>query len=261
MKFLSSLTIALSGATIASAVSVPQSLSERSSDVGLTLHEKSSFINNIFEKLRGGGGRSYSSGSSSRGSSSGSSKPAPNSLPSSNRGGRTSDGSGAPKLYGKSSFYGGGAKVPFKAGKKSPSGIQPYFIPRPILLVAFPGAWLYGAYAYDYQITFMNQSAKNPFKQNRDVSCLCQQYQVCGCDDNQNAAYIKDIVGDGNLKKLNHSLVTVGELKGQTRLLLNGTLPNGTTASGWATGNRQSLMEHASWGVVAAVIMYSMWLM
>jgi hypothetical protein len=61
---------------------------------------------------------------------------------------------------------------------------------------------------------------------------LCQEYSVCGCDENDDPAYLDDLVGNGSYAALNKTLVTVSEVNGTKNLVINGTLPNGTTAPG-----------------------------
>jgi hypothetical protein len=109
-----------------------------------------------------------------------------------------------------------------------------------------PGLWLYGAYPYNlHPYSFRNQTRNatnvarqavqnvtNGVNQTLPVTCLCQDYAVCGCDDNDNPQYIADLVGNGSYAALNKTLVTVSEVNGTTTLVINGTLPNGTTAPG-----------------------------
>lgn len=190
---------------------------------------------------RGGGssGGSSSSGSSSSGSrgsssgssSSGSSGSSARTGSTSNLGGATSRGSGVSPSYGGGRYYGGGAAVPYSAGAVS-SGrrINPLFIAAPAL--AFGGLWAYGAYAYPYSspYSFRNASRNNATNESIPVQCWCAQYQVCGCDDNGDRAYLDSIVGNGT--GLNQTLARVANLNGTDTLVINGTLPNGTTASG-----------------------------
>ena len=152
--------------------------------------------------------------------------------------------------------------MPYTAGKKSPSGLPATFVGLAAVRAAFPGPWLFGAYYYHYRITFANRTLTNKthssgVNQTRTLGCLCQKYQVCGCDQNDDSRYVDDLIGTGAYGALNHSLITVTKFKGAPTILVNGSLPNGTTAAGWATGNRQALLEHASWGVVAGVLMYT----
>lgn len=61
---------------------------------------------------------------------------------------------------------------------------------------------------------------------------MCQEYSPCGCDENDDSNYLNSIVGNGSYAALNKSLVTVSQVNGTRNLVLNGTLPNGTTAPG-----------------------------
>jgi hypothetical protein len=162
------------------------------------------------------------------------------SSPSSNAGGATRQGSGASRSYG-GGYYGGGASTPYAAGSKTPKGLiaAPLLVGGAALLI-FPGIWLYNVYPYHYNnpYRFYNQSYGNR-TQKRDgqnetlpVTCLCEEYRVCGCDENDDPAYLNDLVGNGSYAALNKTLVTVADVDGKKNLVLNGTLPNGTTAPG-----------------------------
>jgi len=107
-------------------------------------------------------------------------------------------------------------------------------------LVIFPGLWLYSVYPYYYTnpYRFYNSTFQNATQQGLNdtlpVVCLCQEFSVCGCDENDDQKYLSDLVGNGSYAALNKTLVTVSQVNDtQTRaLVLNGTLPNGTTAPG-----------------------------
>ncbi|KAG4431105.1 hypothetical protein IFR05_013410 [Cadophora sp. M221] len=204
----------------------------------------------------------------------------------SNAGGSTKTGSGVtPRFGGK---YGGGASTPYTAGGRSPGGITPVFLGVGLLSI-YPGLWLYGAYGYPYynHYGFRNRTARRNntdtnttntptrdlpelvirqddggVNESKPVTCLCAQYAVCGCDDNGNYTFLDSIIGDGDYFKLNQSLVTVADVNGTRTILLNGTLPNGTTAAGGTkdaiTGNTnaavRTLIEASGhWVIVGAV--------
>lgn len=188
----------------------------------------------------GGGGRSSggSSSSSSSGSSSGGSRSGGigggrtySYSPSSNAGGRTRSGSGTPPAYG--GYYAGGAKVPYAAGARSPRGFVPFLLPI-TAFAFFPGIWLYGSlYAYPYGTPYHYRN-QTGFNQTVDVTCLCQQYSVCGCDDDGNTTFVRQIIAGGTDRPINSSEVVVLPplANGTQRAYINGTLPNGTTAAG-----------------------------
>jgi len=130
-------------------------------------------------------------------------------------------------------------------------------------LAIFSGPWLYGAYAYPYAhpYTFHNSSAAK--NQTLPVECLCQQYSVCGCDENNNSTYMDSLIGNGSEAALNRSLVRVTRVNGTQTIVINGTLPNGTTASGGtesaSAGVRQMVMENAGWWVIGAAVSWMVW--
>jgi hypothetical protein len=208
---------------------------------------------------------SYSSSSSGKGSSS------------SSTGGSTKQGSGVQPSYGGGRYYGGGATTPYRAGVASPLGIAPFALGAGALAF-YPGIWLYGAYAYPYShpYTFRNHSATNStnkstrdlwvnalvlrqdtgVSQTKNVTCLCAMYSECGCDDNGNSTFLDSIIGDGSYASLNKSLVDVADINGTSTIVLNGTLPNGTTTSGGTenanAGNR--MIEASGYWVMIALV-------
>jgi len=213
----------------------------------------------------GGKGGSGSSGSSSSGST-------PKGSSSSNSGGQTKTGSGVTPNYGGGRYYGGGSTTPYQAGSKSPLGIAAVPLAFGAGALAFyPGIWLYGAYAYPYShpYTFHNRTAHNNtnttttttrdlhfdieirdieirqdtgLTQTKNVTCLCAMYAECGCDDNGNTTFLDSLIGDGSYANLNLSLVNVADINGSSMIVLNGTLPNGTTAAG-GTENASAAMR------------------
>jgi hypothetical protein len=120
------------------------------------------------------------------------------------------------------------------------------------MLLIMPGLWLYSTYPYYYNnpYRFYNQSATNNDDDNDNdrralwtrqtqganetlpVMCVCQEFSVCGCDENDDQQYINDLVGNGSYAALDKTLVTVSDVNGTKTLVLNGTLENGTTAPG-----------------------------
>lgn len=207
------------------------------------------------ERRKGGGGRG--GGSSSGGSSSGGSSGGGRSSSSSLSGGQTRAGSGPSRSYGRGGYYGGGAAVPYSAGSRTPKGLVAGALIAPIAILAImPGLWLYSVYPYHYNNRYnfynrtANRTANNNDNDRRDfvdlmirqetaganeslpVMCLCQENSVCGCDENDDQQYITDLIGNGSYQALNKSLVTVSDVNGTRTLVLNGTLPPGTTAPG-----------------------------
>jgi len=211
----------------------------------------------------GGGGSSSSSGSrggsgsSSSSSSSGSSSSSRLGSSTSNTGGSTKAGTGVAPSYGGGRYYGGGAAVPYTAGRRSPGGVAPYFLAGSALAF-FPGVWLYGAYAYGYGHPYTYHNTTNNQNETRPVQCLCAQYSECGCDNNTDTSYVDSVAN-------NKTVSRVANVNGTDTLLINGTLPNGTTAAGGtanAAGSlRQELLEMSGWWVVVAGVGYTMWLM
>lgn len=198
----------------------------------------------------GGGSRGGSGGGSGGGSASwvflGNSVPPPssdkprakprvprrgNTLPGSNNGGTSRGGTGPSRGFGGGRFYGGGGATPFRAGRASPAGIAPFLLVGGALAF-WPGVWLAGAHMYPYSYTHRFHNATTDRDETAKVLCACAEHAVCGCDENNNTAFYNELIGNGSYAALNKSLVNVGEFRGSKTLLINGTLPNGTTADG-----------------------------
>lgn len=262
MRLFAIVAYTLAGASIINAVSIPdaQSLSIRDSGPSANLIDRFLSPHNALERRKGGGGKSGGGGG---GKSSGGGTPS-NAKSNSNSGGRTVSGSGVTPGYGGGRYYGGGATVPYSAGQRSPLGLAPFLILPIAALAIFPGLWLYGIYSYPYThpYTFVNQTAVNStypngVNQTRPIICLCQEYSVCGCDDNTDTQYLGDLIGNGSYAGLNKTLVTVAEVNGTTTIVINGTLPNGTTASGGtdSAAPRVRMLEFSGWWMMIAVVL------
>jgi len=147
-----------------------------------------------------------------------------------------------------------------------------------------PGLWLYSAYPYYYNnpYRFYNRSATEEDNNDNNnnnarrsnslwtrqntgrnetlpVICLCGENLVCGCDENDDQSYITDLIGDGSYAGLNKSLITVSDVNGTKTLILNGTLPNGTTAPGGtddegAAGHLAAGRYAGYWAMVLIVV-------
>ncbi|GFP56809.1 hypothetical protein ACSS6W_004672 [Trichoderma asperelloides] len=208
----------------------------------------------------GSGGTKGGSGSGKGGS--GSSGSSGNRSPSSNVGGTSAGGSGPRPQYGGGQFYGGGARTPYRAGSRSPvGGIVPIALLGGAAALAFwPGIWLYGAYLYPYHQPYRFHNESSNRNETLNVICGCGTYDVCGCDDNNNTEYFTSLVGNGSYDALNKSVVNVAMVNGTNSLLINGSLPNGTTAddpnasSSSAASMRTMVQMIGFWPAVAAVL-------
>ena len=172
--------------------------------------------------------------------------------------------------YGGGRYFAGGSSTAYRSGSRSPSGIVPFALLGASLAI-FPGLWLYGAYeySYDHPYSFHNASnASQPANQNETlpVTCLCQQYSACGCDNNDNSTYLGDLVGNGSAAAENSSLIHVGLVNGTKTIIINGTLPNGTdnstSSSGQTNGaTRNSLLENSGYWVMGATVGAMIWIL
>lgn len=236
-------------------------------------HSEDSLLNALDKRKGGGGGRGGSSGgrSGSSGSSgSGGGRPISSYSfsPQSNLGGRTRDGSGTPPAYG--SRYTGGAVQPYTAGARSPGGrISPYAFPL-VGFAVFPGLWLYGsAFGYPYGGGYHYYDRGE--NRTSNVTCLCQRYQVCGCDDEGNQTALAQQVtnGTGEGPPVNTSTVrTVSYDNGTTMTYINGSLENGTTASGGSDPSSedqisaavQLFMGYAGYWLMVVTVGWGVWM-
>lgn len=65
----------------------------------------------------------------------------------------------------------------------------------------------------------------------KPVKCLCAENAVCGCDDNGDTTFLDGLIGDGSYAGLNKSVINVVDVNGTSTIVLNGTLPDGTTVA------------------------------
>ena len=160
--------------------------------------------------------------------------------------------------YGGGGFFGGGSTQTYKAGSRTPKGLLAFgIIGVAAAALLIPGLWLHDAYGYNYRNNygFRNRTANR--NDSLPVVCLCQEYSACGCDENDNSTYLDDLIGDGDYRKLNKSLVNVANVNGTRKLVINGTLPNGTDVSSNDAGSgasRNIAVENAGFWAVGAIV-------
>lgn len=177
---------------------------------------------------------------------------------SSSTGGATKSGSGPAPQFGGGAYYAGGARQPYSSGSRSPSGISPFFVGAGLGALAFypHTAWPHGAYFYPYSqpYHFYNQSSGH--NETKPVDCACEPDVECGCDDpggSNTTAVLNELIGNGSYAQLNKTEVMVAN----NTIFINGTLPNGTTASGGednAGPGMRFLLENAGWWPVVATV-------
>ncbi|KAG6229830.1 hypothetical protein E4U47_006725 [Claviceps purpurea] len=179
----------------------------------------------------GGGGGSSSGGrsGSGSGSSSGSGGSRGNTGSGSNFGGSSRGGTGPPRAYGGGGYYGGGAARPYRSGLGTAAGVGALAFGAGALAF-WPGTWYHGANLYPHRNDFQFFNSTTQRNERLPVVCGCAQYEECGCDENPTT--LKELVGNGTYDGLNKSLINVGDYNGRKTLLVNGTLPNGTTIDG-----------------------------
>ncbi|KAJ5180782.1 hypothetical protein N7492_003992 [Penicillium capsulatum] len=234
---------------------------------------------------RSSGSRGSSSGSGGGGSSGGSSSS------SNNRGGTSNRGSGVAPAYGggrydtthgygtgftsyphypvsrpatystktdgQTRYYAGGAAAPYSAGRRSPLGITPFLLPAAAVAFLLPAAWAYGAYAYPYHHNYHYYNETNHQNSSMPVVCVCQEYQECGCDDNNNSTYYESLFN--GTEPHNTSDVRVVNVNGTEKIYINGTLANGTTAENTSTSAASSVLHISGFWFPVAVVSMMVW--
>ena len=136
----------------------------------------------------------------------------------------------------------------------------------------FSGLWLYGAYEYPYDQSYAyhndsERDSANPNGTNETlpVTCLCQQYSACGCDNPDNSTYIDSLLGNGSASDMNSSLVQVSMVNGTKTVVINGTLPNGTdnstSTSSASPGAKQILLQSSGYWVMGAIVGATVWML
>jgi hypothetical protein len=176
------------------------------------------------------------------------------------------------KTFGHNRYYAGGARSPYTSGSRSSSGITPFLLPV-AALAFFPGVWLAGAYAYPYAHSYYYHDNDNNKNESLPVTCLCQEYQECGCDDTNNSTYYQSLFN--GTQPHNTSVARVVNVNGTKTIVINGTLANGTTAddgtsssstsstssstSGAAQGPLVTLINASGYWVMVAVVAATVW--
>lgn len=150
--------------------------------------------------------------------------------------------------------------MPYRAGAVSTLGIAPLFFVGAASLAFWPGIWYHPVYLYPYGNSWTFHNETTNANETKPVKCGCDAYQECGCDDNNSTDYVNSVLGTGAYSQLNQSLVTVATVNGTDTILLNGTLPNGTTASGGTESasagvGMRRLAEMAGWWPAAATVL------
>lgn len=85
---------------------------------------------------------------------------------------------------------------------------------------------MYGPYNYHHR--YHNDTSDED--EEREIICGCAEDSVCMCDEiDDDDDFWDDLIGDGDYDKLNKTLVDVSKVNGTTTILVNGTLPKGTT--------------------------------
>ncbi|RPB25158.1 hypothetical protein L211DRAFT_848499 [Terfezia boudieri ATCC MYA-4762] len=229
----------------------------------------------------GGHGGRFSGGKKTTGgkTTSGSKKPSPGTTKDSNAGGLSKGGTGPPPKYTK--YYSGGVKTPYTAGKKSPGGLSPVALPLALAGGLFAGMWLGSVlmYAWNHPLNYFNPptapTMNIPYQNSTTngtvtdmmyeiapgmnvtlpVKCLCAENAVCGCDEVTDPDYAKNVLADAAKDGGKGDTARLAVDDGKLVLVVNGTLPNGTTADGGDQYDSGGPRLQVVRGVVRALMM------
>ena len=153
--------------------------------------------------------------------------------------------------------------MPYTAGARSPSLITPILAGAAVgltfaSLVALASYPFY-LYPWPQPYTFFNATANA--NQTDNVICGCRMYGVCGCDYTNDTAYLESIIGNGSVAAMNSSLVAVALYEGSQTILIDGSLPNGTTAAGGSDDAGMSLVPLAGYWSIALLVGCMAWML
>lgn len=123
-------------------------------------------------------------------------------------------------------------------------------LPVAALAFIFPAIWLTsGVYAYSGYGAY-HWLGEDGTNKTANVTCLCQRYSVCGCDPGQdnNTVLAQELTnGDTSGAPVNSTNVKVVSFSADnTTAYINGTLDNGTTASGGTDPSNESEISAAA---------------
>lgn len=139
----------------------------------------------------------------------------------------------------------------YSAGGRSPGGIAPTPLLAGGALGFGAGAlFLYGAYSYPYSHPYYYVDPNTHRNDSLPVDCLCSPYNPCGCDDTNNQTLVTQMLQ-------NSSVANVTTVNGTKTVVINGTLPNGTSSAGASL--RQGTMDVTGYWVMASIVAAIVW--
>lgn len=106
-------------------------------------------------------------------------------------------------------------------------------------------------YAYSYHGYYPYYNRTSNRNESKPIECLCDEYNPCGCDVKNETSYLDAVAN-------NLTISRVADINGTSTLVVNGTLPNGTsTDTSAARGMKQNLAELSGFWVVIAGVIYT----
>lgn len=124
-------------------------------------------------------------------------------------------------------------------------------------------------YPYTNPYTFLNRT--NGINETLPVTCLCDLYSECGCDEDDDLSYLDTIIGNGSIASLDRTLVNIAPVNETKTIVLNGTLPNGTDTGSASSGGssesrpantgQASLIEAGGFWVIGVIVAATVWVL
>lgn len=206
----------------------------------------------------GGGGRTTTGGGGKTTTGGGTTK--------SNVGGSTTGGSGPKPRYGGGKYYTGGGRIPFTSGSNSPvSKLKPIMFSLIAIGFLYGGIWAYDVWRYSWgkpipYTSYRSQNSTLPSNMTEPangtlvpVVCLCEMYSECGCEEEHDDAYIQGLLKDATSDAGDKTAAWMVYKPGDPVLVINGTLPNGTTADDQKSlGIAMALGASTAWALFTA---------
>lgn len=112
---------------------------------------------------------------------------------------------------------------------------------------------LYG-YPFTQNVYYYNKTSSQ--NETLPVLCLCQEYSVCGCDENHNQTYIDQLMVNATANPTNGMVVgsKIVDVNGTRTLVVNGTLDNGTTSDGGTVAVSGAMGQGVGLLILAAMV-------
>lgn len=120
-------------------------------------------------------------------------------------------------------------------------------------------------YPYSHGYHYHNRTSNK--NDTLPITCLCEKYSKCGCEDNNNSTYLDSLVNGTTSEGLprNNSILKVAKVNGTKTMFINGTLSNDTTAPGTSGSSPTvplpvTILNLSGYWVMVAVVVGTIWI-